>query len=411
MSARFLQVGHSFSVPLRQVPFRRLWGARLTSFVGDRVVEVALPFAALEVGHSARAVGFVLAATYAPNLLFILAGGVWADRLPRVRVMVGADVIRGAAQATTAILLFSGAARLWQLALLGAVYGLGTAFFAPASTAIVPETVTADALQDANALLNLTQSGVGIIGPALGGILVAAAGPASAFALDATSFGIGTLLLLRMPVGARPAAEPEGFLTSVRRGWVEVRTRTWVAAAIGTFSVWNLAFASYFVLGPTVADRDLGGAGAWGAILACGSIGSIAGGLISLRWRPERPLGAAFLLVGLCALPLLGLAAPAPTAIIAAANLVAWAGLAIANTLWYTTLHVHVPADSLARVSSYDWLGSLIFQPIGLAVAGPLAVAIGTGVTLSGAALAVLVTPLVFLVAFADIRRLSAATA
>lgn len=376
--------------PLRGREFRLLWAGQLVSALGDRMSTVALPFAVLGVSRRAADVGLVLAAAIAPRVALSLPGGVWADRLPRQRLMLASDLVRAAAQSATAALLLAGRATVPELAALAAVYGAANAFFDPAATGLVPETVEPASLQQANALMGLNRSVFAVVGPAVAGVLVATGGPGWAFAADAGTFAVSaiTLWLLRVPSSPAPAL---GLLRDLRAGWREVRSRTWVWASILYFSLWNGAFAPLFVLGPIVARRSLGGPAAWGAVSAAGGIGAVAGGLVALRVRPARPLAAAYLTLTVTACELLALAVPAPTWLVAAAAVATFAATAFTNVLWFTTLQSNVPRAAISRVSAYDWMGSLAFQPAGFVAAGFLASALGVSGTLWAAAAAIAV--------------------
>jgi MFS family permease len=311
----------------------------------------------------------------------MLVGGVWADRLPRQHVMIASDLVRGVGQAGGAFVLLTGVAELWQLALFAAVHGSGAAFFQPASTGLVPETVSAPRLQQANALIGLSRNVFAIAGPALAGLLVAAFGPGWVYAVDAATFALSAAFLVRLPVTA-PLRARKRFATDLADGWREVTARTWVWATIVYFSVWNFAVAAFFVLGPVITDRELNGARDWGLILAGNAIGSVLGSVLALRFRPQRPLATGFALITVAALQPLLLIRPFPALAIAAAGLLAWVTLSFSVTLWHTTLQELIPREALSRVISYDWLGSLVLMPLGFAVAGPVSKAIGIDTTL-----------------------------
>jgi MFS family permease len=373
---------------LREREFRLLWLGQATSVFGSSVVSVALPFAVISLTTSASALGIVLAAGLVARVVFLLVGGVVADRLPRQRVMLVADLVRAGTQGIVAVLLLSGHARVWHLLVLFALFGAADAFFSPASTALVPQTVSAGRLQQANALMSLSRSVAWVAGPLLAGLIVAGPGPGWAFALDAATFVVSSvsLALLRLPsVGGR--AGRRSMPAEIRGGWREVRARPWVWVTIARFSVTNLAFAPVVVLGPFVAQDDLGGAAAWGVIATSSGIGAILGNALALRWRPRRPLLAGGLAVSLAALEPALLARPFPTAAIAVAAAVAFAGMSLSNALWFTALQERIPREALSRVSSFDWLGSLVFQQVGFVLAGPLAAAVGTSATLLVSAL------------------------
>jgi MFS family permease len=349
------------------------------SWLGDRMVAVALAFAVLELGGSATDVGVVLACRTLPTVAFLLAGGVIADRLSPRTVMVAADLFRLVTQGLMAALLIAGAAEVWSVALLAALTGAGTGFFNPASTGVLPAVVAPERLQQANGLRATVMSGGEIVGPALAGVIVAAAGAGWALAVDAASFAISALFLARVRLPARAEREPASFLSDLREGWDEFRVRRWV----WTFVLWaglaNLLWGAWSALGPVVADRELGGAAAWGTVLAAMGVGALVGSVLAVRARPRRPLLLAAATLNLFAIPIGALAAGVPVAILAGAALFAGVATMLGNSLWESTLQRHIPASSLSRVAAYDWFGSLAFQPIGLIVWGPVAEAIGLG--------------------------------
>jgi MFS family permease len=387
-------VDRTFALPRRRLPagrlgapgereFRRLWLGQAVSALGDGMVPVALAFAVIELTGSASDLGLVFVAVLVPRLALVLVGGVWADRLRRQRVMLAADAVRCVTQGLIAVALMAETAQLWQLLVLSALYGGAGAFFSPAATGLVPETVRPDRLQQANALMGLTRSVSLALGPAVGGALVATAGPGWAFAVDSATFAVSAWFLarLRLPHAAR-AVERASFFTDLGGGWREATARTWVWASILYFGVWNLAVAAVFVLGPFVAEDSLGGASSWGLIVASAGAGSLLGGVLALRLRPRRPLAVGFLATGLCALEPALLARPSPTATIALAAALGFGGAAFSDALWFTVLQERIPRGAISRVSAYDWMGSIAFKPIGYALVGPLVAGLGTSSTL-----------------------------
>jgi MFS family permease len=378
--------------PLEEREFLLLFLGRTISLFGTALAPIALAFAVLELGGSATDVGLVVAAGTAPMVVFLLVGGIWADRLPRHHVMVAADTLSGAVQALTAALILTGAAEVWHLVALQLVRGTATAFFFPASQGIVPQVVSAARLQEGNALLRLSRNATQIGGTALAGILVAALGPGWAIALDAGTYFAGSafLLALRLP---RDLHLPERhFLRELREGWTEFRSRTWLWAIVVQFAFVNAcSVGAWAVLGPVVADRSLGGAPAWGAILAAQSAGFVCGGLVTLRYRPARPLLVATLAIFPMVPPLLLLAPPAPAVVVAAAAFVAGLSLELFGVFWDTVMQEQIQPEALSRVYSYDMLGSVVFIPVGAAIAGPIADQIGLAETLVGAAMIVVV--------------------
>jgi MFS family permease len=367
---------------LTERDFRRFFIGQSASLLGDGMVGVALAFAVLDLTGSPADLGYVLAARSVPLVAGLLIGGVIADRLPRRRIMVTADLVRFAGQATMATLLISGHARIWELIVLQALHGGAAATFNPASTGLVPSIVTGGRLQQANALRGLAISIGDIAGPVLAGALVAAASPGWAIAVDAATFAVSaiTLTRLRLPAHEPPPAQP--FLRDLREGWTEFSSRTWIWTTVTTASLANLLFAAFLVLGPAVSKASLGGPAAWATIQALLGAGSLAGGITALHIHPRHPLRTGVLALLLCPLPTLGLAAHLPAPGVAGLALLCGIGLTVFNTLWETTLQHHVPSTTLSRVSAYDWFGSLACQPIGQASAGPLAAGLGTYPTL-----------------------------
>jgi predicted MFS family arabinose efflux permease len=352
---------------------------QLVSLLGTAVAPIALAFAVLDLTGSKTDLGIVLAANWVPQLVLILLGGVFADRLPRHLVMVGSNVVSAAAQATIAALLLTGTARLWHLIALQVLRGAAFSFFFPASQGLVPETVRPTLLQQANALLGMSRNATNVLGAALGGVLVAAASPGWALAFDAATYLASAVVLggMRLPARVRTLEAPN-VLRELAEGWSEFASRRWLWAIVAAAGIGNISWmGGSAVYGPLVAKQSLGGAAPWGAIVAAEGAGLLLGGLLLLRWRPRRPLfvGSAALTTG--AIPLLCLASLRSTAVIAAAFLVAGVGLELFNTSWATALQEHVPLDKLSRVSSYDALGSFVFIPLGLSIAGPIADAIG----------------------------------
>jgi MFS family permease len=372
--------------PLRERNFRLLWFGQAVSAAGDSLVPVAFAFAALQVGHTASALGLVLAASTAARVVVLPVGGVWADRLPRQLVMLSSDTIRAIGGLTLAAVLLSGQGKLWILIVLAIVDGAAGAFFMPASGALVPQTVTADRLQQANALMGLSRSTTSVAGPAISGILVALVGPGWVFAIDAATYVVSaiSLALLRVPpLETRPRTS---FWSELVAGWRAVSSRRWFLTNLVSHALWNFAIAAFFVLGPVVAKQHLGGASAWGLIAASLGAGSVIGGLVALRVTPRRPLVVANLALTLSGLQILALVPPLSTVAIMSACVLGFAGLTFLNEIWFATVGQIIPADVLARANSFDWLLSLIAMPAGFAVWGPIADHVGIQPTLVAAA-------------------------
>lgn len=356
--------------------FRLLFCGQAVSVLGDRMATIALAFAVLEIGGSTSEVGLVLAAAVLPLVMTVLAGGVVADRVSRRSVMLAADGVRIVSQGLIAVLLIAGVAEVWMLAVLAGLTGAATGFFSPASTGILPEIVLTEHLQPANALRASAVSTGEILGPILGGLLIAAAGAGWAISIDAATFAVSALCLAMLRVAPRAAAQ-NSFIADLRAGWDAVRSRRWVWSFIAYFALANLLWGAWGVLGPIVSERDLGGAAAWGTILAAMGVGALAGSVLAARVRPAKPLLFAALTDALFFLPLAFLAALSPVVVIAGGALIAGVGMSLTISVWESTLQRKIPGDSLSRVSSYDWFGSLAFAPLGLAIWGPIATAIG----------------------------------
>jgi MFS family permease len=370
---------------LRERQFRLLWLGQATSTLGDGLVPVALAFAVIgTLNRSATALGIVFAAHILPVVLFVLVGGVWADRLPRQMVMLVSDVIRCAVQATLAVLLLSGSAQLWHLVVLIAIYGTAEAFFQPSVTGLVPAVVSPGRLQQANALLGLSRSIAFVVGPAVAGVVAATTNPGIVFVVDAATFAVSatSLALLRLP-RSRRQGERHSFLADLKGGWHELVAHTWLWVIVAWAStILCISIAPFMTLGPVIAKQSLGGAASWGIIAAGWGAGSLGGGLLALRWKPRRPMFVCSILALFIApaLALLALRAPAP--VIAAAQAVGGIGMGFFGAVWQTTLQQHVPEEALSRVSAWDWMGSLAFFPLGFILAGPVSGVIGISTTL-----------------------------
>jgi predicted MFS family arabinose efflux permease len=311
-------------------------------------------------------------------------------------------------QAATAALLLTGAASVLSIALLQVIFGGATAFSRPAYQGLVPQTVPPEQLQPANALMGLSFSTVGIVGPALGALIVTAADPGWALAADAGTFVVSALLLLRLDLPRTVRVSGGSVLTEFKEGWHEVASRSWLVAIIVAFAVFQLTyFPAFLVLGPYVAKTELGGPGAWAIILAAEAAGALLGGVIALRVRLSRPLVATLFLTVPAAVVLLLLGAEAPLWLIAPVSFATGACFAIDGAVWFTTLQEKIPEHALSRVSSFDWFGSVALNPVGYALVGPLSEVIGVGSALALAGAVNLVSTLAMLLV-PDVRSLRA---
>jgi MFS family permease len=395
---------------LRDRDFLRFFGAQAISMFGDRMVTVALAFAVLLQGGSPTDVGTVLAMRALPLIACLLVGGVVADRASRRTVLVAADVVRLVSQGALAGWLVLGRPSVLAIGLLAGVTGAGSGFAAPATTGLLPEVVVPERLAEANGLRATAFSAGELGGPLLSGALVATAGPGWALGIDALTFGASAALLIglrRVRGAARPGNVRASFLADLRSGWQAFRAQRWLWTFVLYASLANMFWGAWKVLGPVVAHLDLGGAAAWGVVMSAQGVGTIAGGVYALRARPRRPMRIVAVTSPLFGLPLAALALGLSVPFIAAGALFAGLGLMLGNTLWETTLQRHVPSESLSRVSSYDWFGSLALDPVGLAIWGPIAGVIGIQASL-WTACGLLVISALLLLAVPEVRRLPA---
>lgn len=377
--------------------FRLFLASQTISALGDGAAVVALAFAALNVG-GVSALAWIMAGRQISFAVALLPAGAWCDRFPRQQIILWAALTRFLAQGACASLVLADSASVVNLTILQVMYGVALAFSRPGVAGFLPQLVGTSDLQAANGYLAISRNSILVLGPAVGGALVGTAGPGFGLALDAGSFLVSAVLvaLMRVPRGVR--AMEERLFTSIRSGWSEFASRTWVWAMVLSFGLLQLvAFPALFVLGPLLAQRELGGAGAWGVVLACGSAGSIVGSVVSTRIRPRRPLVAVSLLSAPYALPFLALSVHASLLVVATALLSANLGISLANTIWLSRLQERIPSEALSRISSYDWLGSTVLTPIGYVIIGPLTSLLGPETLLSvvaGATAGIALSPL-----------------
>ncbi|MDQ1037018.1 MFS family permease [Streptomyces sp. V3I8] len=373
--------------PRRDRRFVLLVSARTVSVLGNAFARVALAFAVLELpGASPGRLSLVLACQALPQLLFILVGGVVADRMSRSRLMALSDLLGAAAYAGLAVMVLSGHAPLPAMCLLAVLAGTATALFAPAMTGVVPSIVPAARLQRANGLLQMATNTSMLLGLALAGVTVAFVGAGWALALNAASFAASALFIKGLRVTAPPRKASSGW-ADLRDGWREFASRQWLWVVVVQYAFVVAALnANVGVLGPLVAEEHLGGARAWSLIVAAQALGTIAGAGLAARVRVSRPVLVAVLATFPAAAPIALLALRAPVWSVAAAMFCAGVSSDVFAVLWTTTLHREIPEEVISRVSSYEWFGSLAFAPLGLLAAGPLASTAGTGRTLAGCA-------------------------
>jgi predicted MFS family arabinose efflux permease len=372
--------------------FRLLLADRLIAPASVGFSMVGVSFAVLQATHSPADLSYVLAAQIAPALIFALVGGVAADRFRPQRVIVAANLLMALGEGTFGILVLSHHAPLWAMIGLETITGSGVAIFYPASQALLPRLVPASLLQEASSISRLAMNTGQMSGAAVAGLLVAAAGAGWALLLCGVGMVSTVPLLLsirgsrpdpvlssRPPDQAGPAAEAApSMLRELREGWSEFRSHTWLWVIVAQFGVVMMAwYGAFSVLGPVVAERHLGGPAAWGAITAADAFGLIAGGVVSLRLSPRRPMLFVVLTGGAVAISPLSLALILPLPAICVASFALGVFVEMMMVQWTVTMTRNIPPDKLARVSSYDILGSVMAMPAGALIAGPLGTAIG----------------------------------
>ena len=366
---------------LKERSFALLLTGQATSIIGDTISMIALPFAILAMGGSVGSVGFVLAARAIPNAVFLLIGGVWADRLPRRVVMLASDLVRGLVMLAVFGVLVGGVGGLWLLVALMAVYGVGEAFFRPALSGVIPQTVSEGRLQEAYGLLATTPAFGIAVGGAIGGIGVAVLSPAGAIAIDAATFFISATCLMFMTTRGKPNPwRNRNFRADLGAGWRAFSSRSWlVAVVIGELLYALFVMPTIYAIGPAISDERLGGAGAWAAIISGFGVGLLLGGLTAMKLRPARPLVLAYLISIPFAAFFAMLALAPPIAVLALGGVMAGAVISISGTLLETTITREVPGELRSRVGSFRTLGSVAMLPVGMVLVGPTTDLLGTG--------------------------------
>ena len=374
---------------LRSRDFRLLWLGQTASVLGDGLIIVAVGLFVTRLTGDPSDVGVVLAAYIVPLTLLLLVGGVIADRLPRQAVMITADTVRAVLHGVLAVLIVTGAVRIWHMIIIGVLFGTSQAFFQPAYTGLVPQTVPEPEIQDAQALSGVSRELATFVSPAVATGLFFAVGGGAAFGLDAATFAVSAVTLLG--VRARPRGETavrSTMLTELRQGWTAVRERAWVWATIAAFATaMLLALAPFFVLGPSVSRQVYGTEAVFGVTNACWGVGTVLGAIIGSSWRPRRPMLVGMAVSVVWPVPIVLFAVGPPVALLLPVTALAGMGLGLFGVWWETALAQRIPAHLLSRVSAWDWMGSLALMPVGYLAAGPVAKAWGQVPVLLGGGL------------------------
>ncbi|MFD0517315.1 MFS transporter [Paractinoplanes durhamensis] len=357
--------------------FRLLAAGQTLSWIGNGFQTVALAVAVVQAGGGAGDLGLVMASSVTFTLFCSLFGGVWADRLQPRNVMIVSDLIRLAAAAAMAAMFFGDAYHLPLLCALAAISSGAGSFFSPAMTALRPLLIPADRRQSANATLSMLQTGSSVIGPALGGLTVAAFGAPAGFTVNATSFlaSMAACLLLRTRATRGPRSS---MLRELGAGWREISSRDWLIGGLFGATLYHVANGVILVLVQVVAIERLGGAASAGFIAAAEGFGGMIGAAVALRFKPRRLLRAGWLTLLLMPFWALAYVWPAELIAVLAGAVIGYAGLIFFDVAWETALQDQVPHSALGRVASWDYLTSFLAMPIGNALAGPLSARFGT---------------------------------
>lgn len=385
--------------------FRWFFIARAITLVTGSMSSIALAFAVLQVDNEATSLSYVLTAFTVANIVFVLFGGVVADRLPRALIIQGCYVLDILSMGAVALLLFTQTATIPLLVALAAVNGASTAFVLPAMQGIIPQLTRPEHLQQANALLSFVRSAVTIGGPVIAGILVTTAGPAWAMVVQVIGWlaAIPILAMVKLPP---PAGDGRfSLFADLRAGWTEFWSRSWLVAVVVAFMIMNaIHVGAWGVVGPYIAKNDerLGIAG-WGWVVSAEGVGVLLMTLV-LMWVPlKRPLRMGMIGICLFAIPLTMLGVHPVVVLVAIAAFLAGAGAEVFSTGWNVAMMENIPSEKLSRVSSYDMLGSFVVMPIGTLVYGwlitradPAVVLTTSGVIYAGVALVTLFVPSVW---------------
>lgn len=366
--------------PLSDRRFAWYYAGRVISLTGSMMAPVALAFAVLDISDSPSALGMVLAAQSIPLVVFLLVGGVVADRFPRSLVLQLSHVLSTVTQGAVATLIITGTAELWMVVVLEALNGTVLAFSFPAMNGVVPQVVPRTHLQQANALLSFSRAGLAIIGPTVAALLVVSVGPGWALAVDSLTWLLAAFCMakVRIPARTRAAAESPSMLHELREGWSAFTEHTWLWVIVVVAGLQNaILTGAWFTLGPTVAKDTIGEAG-WGYVLSADAVGVLLATLLMLRTRFRHPLRTGMLGVSLLAAPVVTLGLEPRVLPLVAMAFVGGVGIELFGIGWNTALHEHIDEAVLSRVSSYDALGSFVAMPVGQLTFGSLAAAFGT---------------------------------
>jgi MFS family permease len=393
---------------LREADLRRLLIATAIASLGSGMSAVVITFTVLDTLHSAADLGIVLASGEVPFVVFLLFGGVLADRVSRRLLMMLGCAAVGAVWLTLALLMLLSRVDLEVLAASNAAVGVISAIATPTMAGLLPQTVSPERLGDANALRGITQAATGIAGPGFGGVLIAALSPGIAVLAMAGCYvsAAGVIALLR--AGRDPGETDSGIMAQLRTGWAEFRSRPWLAGSVAGISLWHMVvYAPFMIAGAVIVKESLGGAAAWSAIQVCLSAGTLLGGFAALHMHPKRPVLSMMWATAVFSWPLFVLGIRAPLAVVCVACLVSGVMVALANVWWDVTVQAKLPNEVLGRISSYDYIGTTALLPVGYLLAAPLAAIAGPAPVLIAGGVAGLIIPF-SICALPSVRTLTA---
>jgi MFS family permease len=364
--------------------FSGLAFSRFISNVGNGVSPIALAYGVLSLpGATGKDLSIVMAARFVPLLAFMLFGGVIADRFQRNRLVGGSDILGSFLAAVSAISLIAGFSSTWLLALMGGLFGILNAIWWPAMSGVLPEILPKEKLQEGNAVVGLLTNLGYIVGTLGGGVLVSSLGAGWGLLVDAMSFFIAGVIVWRLPITGKDKEKSPGIIHDLVVGWKEFISRSWVIAMVVSFALINMAFESMLsVLGPLNFSDPVTGPKQWSYNLAGLSVGMLLGGFWALKVKIGRPLYLAMVLIAISAVWDYALAFDLPMSLSVLAAVFSGISLEIFMVTWNTSLQSHVPEESYSRVSSYDTLGSFGIAPLGIVIAGPLAMHFGVNTIL-----------------------------
>lgn len=360
--------------PLREPNFRYYFLSRLVNLVGSVMAGVALAFAVLEVSNSAAALGTVLAAHSIPMVVFLLAGGVIADRFGRTLIIQVSNVVSGLCQLAIAGLVISGGASLWQLIVLTAVQGTVSSVSFPALASVLPQMVPRDQLKQANLLVSVQRNALTVVGPAASGVLVVTVGAGWALAVDGATYLLAAALLARVRIPPPlPRADRPGAVAELREGWDYFRSTTWLWVIVLSFGALNMIQSGALqTLGPVLAKNSEIGENGWGLILSAEALGFLLCSVALMRLPLRRPLRTGMIAISLLGLPMLALGFEPVLAAGMIGAFLGGVGTEVFGLGWNLAMQEHVPDEMLSRAYSYDALGSFVAIPLGQLAFGPL---------------------------------------